>query len=64
MGIIMPDAGTTGQQVYQLRPAGAPPRKDLCHAGVASDDGRLCLEAGDKNTSLKVVKIGERITTR
>ena len=64
MGIIMPDVGTTGQQVCQLRPAGAPPRKGLCHAGVASDGGRLCLKAGDKNTSLKIVKIGERVTTR
>jgi len=32
--------------------------------GVALDGGRLCLKAGDKNRALKIVKIGEPVTTR
>jgi hypothetical protein len=32
--------------------------------GVAIDGGRLCLKAGDKNPALKIVKIGEPVTTR
>jgi len=32
--------------------------------GVALDGGRLCLKAGDKGGALKIVKIGEPVTTK
>jgi hypothetical protein len=32
--------------------------------GVALDGGRLCFKAGEKGRALKIVKIGEPVTTR